>query len=412
MKINLILFSAELNDKPANFESPRPLFEGLRVFYDINTITSSDYISYLERFPSQAAEENLTVAFIASGGTEDTFLTLFPFLKQPVIILSDGYNNSFAAACEICTWLENNDIEHISIHVPLEADRTYFEELSGLLKKMYNHILIKQTLKGENIGLLGGSSSWLIASHVSKSEVEERYGVSFIDIKITEFTELYENIKGSGKDFRHDPLFREYRELLTGGRTETDLAEALAAYYALDKICSKYGLNAVTIKCFDIISLCRVTVCLAAAILNDRGIVVGCEGDIPAVITMLILHKGGRRGFMVNPASADKEKLTVDFAHCTVPFSMTESFRLSSHFESSMSIGIKGILPLGRYSMVKFSGKNLERHYHCSGSIVSIPDVPVRCRTQVKFRFDTSEDFEMFMAGRFGNHVVLFKGNI
>lgn len=411
MKINLILFSSELNDKPANFESPRPLFEGLRAFYDINTIVSSDYISYLEHASLQG-EEILTVAFIASGGTEDMFLTLFPFLKQPVIILSDGYNNSFAAACEICTWLENNDIEHISIHVPLETGRTYFEELSGLLKKMYHHILIKQTLKGENIGLLGGASSWLIASHVSRSEIEERYGVNFTDIKITEFTELYENIKGSGKDFRQDPLFMEYRELLIDGRSEADLADALAAYYALDKICSRYMLSAVTIKCFDIISLCRVTVCLAAAILNDRGIVVGCEGDIPALMTLLLLNKGGRRGFMVNPASADKEKLTVDFAHCTVPLSMTESFRLSSHFESSISIGIQGILPLGRYSIVKFSGKNLERHYHCSGSIVSIPAIPVRCRTQVKFRFDSSEDFEMFMAGRFGNHVILFKGDI
>ena len=110
---------------------------------------------------------------------------------------------------------------------------------------------------------------------------------------------------------------------------------------------------------------------------------------------------------MANPASANKSELTVDFAHCTIPMAMTESTELMSHFESNTGIGIAGILPLGRYTIVKCGGIELDKIFKANGEIVLNTHVPQRCRTQIRFKFEKQTDFDKFMNNRLGNHVVI-----
>ena len=177
---------------------------------------------------------------------------------------------------------------------------------------------------------------------------------------------------------------------------------------ALRAIVERYGLTALTIKCFDLLDTCRTTACLALARLNDDGIVCGCEGDIPTLWTMMTVYAHcGKVPFMANPSSSDHKLLRVDFAHCTVPTSMTESFTLPTHFESGIGVGIAGILPTGRYSVVKIGGKKLDRLFWAKGTVTANTKIAERCRTQVSFRFDNEEDFDRFFASRLGNHIVM-----
>lgn len=39
-------------------------------------------------------------------------------------------------------------------------------------------------------------------------------------------------------------------------------------------------LDAITLECFDMVNNHSVTACLALALLNSRGVVAGCEGDL------------------------------------------------------------------------------------------------------------------------------------
>lgn len=414
MRINLILFSSELHDTPNILEARSYLFDNLRAFCDINIMNAASYTPILEQDlkAKEPKKRVLTVLFIASGGTEEMFLNLYPFLKQPIIILSDGYHNSFAAACEICTWLANNSVAHTALNIPIDPTPDYFQKLKHQFEKIHRQIMMRYELNGERIGLIGGSSSWLISSQVDKGLLSAKYGVVLIDIKNTELADFFFSIKNENRNFTNDPLVKKYGKLLIGGRTQEDLINAIILYYALKEICTKYSLNALTIKCFDIIELCHTTACLATAILNDNGIVAGCEGDIPSLITMMVVKKGGNIcSFMANPSSADKTNLTVDFSHCTLPLSMTESFELPSHFESSLGIGIKGTLPLGEYYIIKIGGTNMEKYFICKGKIINNPNLPMRCRTQVRFQFKSRQNFDMFMASRLGNHFIIFKGD-
>ena len=118
----------------------------------------------------------------------------------------------------------------------------------------------------------------------------------------------------------------------------------------------KYQLNGLTIRCFDIIKKYKNTACLALALLNEEGITAGCEGDIHSLVTMHIVNSlTNRSSFMANPSKFNYEDQSVMLAHCTVPLNMVTSFKLMTHFESGLGIGIKGELPEGRVTLCKIA---------------------------------------------------------
>ena len=275
-----------------------------------------------------------------------------------------------------------------------------------------------KALSGCTIGLIGEASPWLIASGIDKEALSERCGVSFREISIGTladkylgYRELWKNhTLSAGARAELDEVLCRFSCSLEGDRTTEDLSDAAIMYLALASICKEEHLDAVTVKCFDLLSSCKTTACLALALLNDNGKIAGCEGDIPSICTMLAIYKAlGRPSFMANPASIDSDNLSIDFAHCTIPTVMVESCTLPSHFESGIGIGINGELPLGNYTLCKLSGKTLERSLICNGRLVKGEYLSNRCRTQVRFIFESKAEFDAFCKARVGNHIILFK---
>ena len=275
-----------------------------------------------------------------------------------------------------------------------------------------------KALGGCTIGLIGEASPWLIASGIDKEALSERCGVSFREISIGTLADKYLGYRELWKDHtlsagaraELDEVLCRFSCSLEGDRTAEDLSDAAIMYLALASICKEEHLDAVTVKCFDLLSYCKTTACLALALLNDSGIIAGCEGDIPSICTMLAIYKAlGRPSFMANPASIDSDNLSIDFAHCTIPTVMVESCTLPSHFESGIGIGINGEVPLGNYTLCKLSGKTLERSLICNGRLVKGEYLSNRCRTQVRFIFESKAEFDAFGKARVGNHIILFK---
>ena len=275
-----------------------------------------------------------------------------------------------------------------------------------------------KALGGCTIGLIGEASPWLIASGIDKEALSKRCGVSFREISIGTladkylgYRELWKNhTLSAGARAELDEVLCRFSCSLEGDRTTEDLSDTAIMYLALASICKEEHLDAVTVKCFDLLSSCKTTACLALALLNDNGKIAGCEGDIPSICTMLAVYKAlGRPSFMANPASIDSDNLSIDFAHCTIPTVMVESCTLPSHFESGIGIGINGEVPLGNYTLCKLSGKTLERSLICNGRLVKGEYLSNRCRTQVRFIFESKAEFDAFCKARVGNHIILFK---
>lgn len=394
--MNLIVFASPLHDSNSVLSCRKSLFDKLEdsAFLSDYGLPASGNLSIIDSSEDEYPSED-NVFFIATGGTEEMFREKLDRISAPVTLLSDGYHNSLAASFEIASYLEQKGIRHKLINVNPESiheERKDSVELPGLPDDSFGDIYDEKTrnyLRNSVVGLIGDASPWLIASNVDLDAVSSEFGTAFINIDIGELIDEYEIIAG-------DTL---------GESRETDAANMEKAIRAL---VSRYELTALTIRCFDLLDSCRTTSCLALSRLNDDGIISGCEGDIPALWTMMTVYaRTGKAPFMANPSASDRSKFSVDFAHCTVPLGMTESYTLTTHFESGTGVGVAGILPTGRYSIIKIGGSRLDRMFRISGTVTANTRIPQRCRTQISFRFDCEEDFDRFFSKRLGNHIIL-----
>ena len=122
--------------------------------------------------------------------------------------------------------------------------------------------------------------------------------------------------------------------------TPEDMLKAMRLYRAVKRICKEEKLSAVTLSCFKIIEQIGTTGCLALAMLNDEGILAGCEGDLQSIFTLLAAKAlTGKAGFMANPSMINARTNEIILAHCTVGLKQTEKYVIRNHFETETGIG-------------------------------------------------------------------------
>ena len=171
----------------------------------------------------------------------------------------------------------------------------------------------------------------------------------------------------------------------------------------------RHRLDAFTLRCFDLLTTVGNTGCLALACFNSEDVPASCEGDVPALLSMMIAHAlTGVTGFQANPAQIDVETGRILFAHCTIPFNMVENWQFDTHFESGIGVGIHGIFPEGPVTVFKVSG-DLKRHFIAEGELIGNQYESNLCRTQVILQL-RPEDARYFLTDPIGNHHIIVPG--
>ena len=253
---------------------------------------------------------------------------------------------------------------------------------NSLLTFTPSHEVLYQAQK-LRLGVVGKPSDWLIASTVNYADVLEVMNIEIVDIPIEQVTSL--------------------------GEVDPGMKGAEAIYHRLKEIVEQYDLQGVTLRCFDLLKTVKNTGCIALSKLNDEGIPAACEGDIPTLLTMMIVKRiTGELCFQVNPArvQADGKML---FAHCTLPLGMTEKHEYTTHFESGIGVAIHGDLPTGDYTLLKMSG-DMQRMIAVDVTLERCQFEPHLCRTQVWVQA-TPEVSNYFMTNPIANHHVLIRGH-
>jgi len=391
MKIGIISLVAEVHDPDNISHTSKPLINSLKDVFDINEISISEI--HLVDFP---------IVFIRTGGTEHQFKKIFPHLINtglPITLLSTNSHNSLPASLEILYWINKKGSKNtLLLHGSSDS-------IIDKIKMRSRHIEIAGTLKKMNIGVIGKPSDWLIASDIDYDKVRKKWGVTFTSI------ELAEVIANAGKfspALVKETLLKFPSAQYIDGPGEQDLATAVRIYLALKKIAADYKLSALTLRCFDLLKPLNNTGCLALARLNDEGFPAGCEGDIPALFTMIINSLiTGSPAFMANPSEIAEDGII--FAHCTVPLHMVHSFGYKTHFESGIGVGISGKFSEDYMTISKINGDGLDSYYAAAGDIIPVKESPNLCRTQVKIKI--SRGYDYFVKYPLGNHHVISKGD-
>jgi len=331
-------------------------------------------------------KHQLNLIFVRTGGTEGIFKRLLPELQKksdlPFYLLASDKSNSLAASMEILSYLNQNGIKGEILHGPIDYVRKRIAALINGLPleptETKRVIEAKEGMKGCRLGVIGRPSDWLISSHANYDVIKEKLGLEMVDIPMDE---LLENC-------------------------------GIGIYEGLKTVIANHNLQGFTLRCFDLLTTIKYTGCLALAKLNSEGIVAGCEGDIPTLITMKILHSlTGLSGFQANPASINPKTGEMLFAHCTIPLNMVECYELDTHFESGIGVAIRGFMAKGDVTIFKVSG-DLSRYFIAEGILLRSESNPNLCRTQQVIRLSDRYQTEYFLTNPIGNHHVIIPGHL
>lgn len=341
--------------------------------------------------------------FIGTGGTErdvSEFLERNK-VRSKITLLSYDERNSLPAAMEIRAYLQQRGITAKIIQKPLRELGTFL----AIWNKYYE---IRESLHATKIGVIGEPSSWLIASQVDPLKVKKKWGVKIQNIPIGR---LIQNIPAT----LNEESERHIQSFVSGATiqniTEEAVRKAGLVAQRIRDIVKEENLSAVTVQCFTLLQETEISGCYSLALLNElEDIVAGCEGDIPATFTMLIAKMlTGNTSFMANVASIDQELNTAVFAHCTIPTGITEGYEITTHFETGLSMGIRGKLPLSEVTIVKVFGDDLSEYWVSGGTIIENLENDKRCRTQIRVVLD--ESVEYFLEESLANHHIVVLGD-
>ena len=394
MNISIYTLTSELHEEKAVGAVTQEFLSSLQVDY---TLKGNDYADY----GSQA----LSVFYVRTGGTEGIFRKLLPQLREqsqtPFYLLTSGKSNSLAASMEILSFLQQHGLQGEIIHGSAE----YISHRLQMLAKLSE---AKRKMKDCRLGIIGQPSDWLISSTVEPQVVRKRMGIELVEIPMDELLRTIE-------------VTPERVASSTSDQCALALPMANRIYGALRTIVGQYGLQGFTLRCFDLLTAVHNTGCLALARLNAErlrvgakagmGIVAGCEGDVPAMLSMMISQSlFGVSGFQANPASIDPETGQMLFAHCTIPFNMVERYELDTHFESGIGVGIRGYMKEGPVTIFKVSG-DLSRSFIAEGELLRNQAKPDLCRTQQLIQLTDKRRTDYFLTHPIGNHHIIIPGH-
>lgn len=365
-KTSIYTLTSELHDEKAVSAVTREFLESLNIAYDLKGADFADY-----------GRQGLNLIYVRTGGTEGIFKRLLPELqaksRRPFYLLTSGKSNSLAASMEILSYLRQNGIQGEIIHGSAE----YIGRRIALLAKVED---ARRQLDGVKLGIIGKPSDWLISSHADKDAVRQQLGIELTDIAMQE---LFDAVEAKGD-----------------------------IYEALKVIISQHQLQGFTLRCFDLLSTVKDTGCMPLARLNAEGYVAGCEGDVPAMLSMMIGRSlTGVSGFQANPAHINPETGEMLFAHCTIPLNMVERYELDTHFESGIGTGIRGFMKPGPVTIFKVSG-DLSRRFIAEGELIENQSKPDLCRTQQLIRLSDKSQTSYFLTNPIGNHHIILPGHL
>ncbi len=372
-----------------------------RVSWDESIITDVGGVKdFVKNVVKSVSDVPAVMAAVLTGGSEELIVELIGYLgpEYPVAVVPHKSMNSMAAAIEGLSRLRAEGFRSAYL-IPLRKSAV------GELKSFLRASAVKHRLRGFKLLCVGEPSPWLVHSSISGESLSLDLGVITVRVGLNEVLREFNSIGMDdikGLISRFETVEREGIEL--GG-----LRRSLRLYVALKKVLTSRGGDALTIRCFDLITH-GLTACLPLSMLNDEGIIAGCEGDVPAAITMAVLSMvSGKPSFMGNIAWVNESEGTILLTHCTAPTKPFKSFRLRTHYETGKGVAVEASPREGcEVTIARLDGR-FKVLRAASGVIInSSPVIIEGCRTQLLIKVGNPS---LVINEAVGNHYAVTQGN-
>lgn len=250
-----------------------------------------------------------------------------------------------------------------------------------------------------------------------KRALVPQLGTEVRTIPHARFVEEYNRAEPKGEVLALAQAYRQNAKQIVEP-SEADIREAARCYFAFKRLLAAEKGDALMMECLSGLRIPHkhVPPCMGFMSLRDEGIVAGCQSDLSATLSLMLVQAlFDLPGFQQNAAMNTERNLYFG-SHCTSPTKMngpnTPSlpYVLRSHAEAGWGCVPRVLFPTGQdLTIVQYRpGKEPQMHIY-SGKAVRCPEIPPAggCRTNVEMTINEVAD----VCDVQGMHQTIFFGN-
>ena len=185
-----------------------------------------------------------------------------------------------------------------------------YDELFRMTRIFMTRKAIQET-KLLNVTNFPNRAPWGVVSAINDFDgVKQKYG---LETQFMDYDTFFGNMDKIEKDDKIVKNAGKYADKLienagNNNMKKDDIIKSLLNYYATMYNMSMYNCNAFTIECFELCASLepwnrRFTPCFTHALLKDTGFPSACEGDINALLAMMVeMYLSKKAAYMGNPS--------------------------------------------------------------------------------------------------------------
>jgi hypothetical protein len=197
-----------------------------------------------------------------------------------------------------------------------------------------------------------------------------------------------------------------------------DIGDAAKTYFTLKSLVEKEDADAVMMDCLPGLQKPHkhAPPCMGFMTLRDEGIPAGCQADLSATLTLMLVQElFGKPGFQQNASMNTAANLYFG-AHCTSPSKMNgpnedpEAYDLRSHAEAGWGCVPRVLFREGQpVTLAQYLPREKPQMIVYTGEIVGCPPIPPTggCRTNLEMTINEVDD----VCDVQGMHQAIFYGN-
>ena len=340
--------------------------------------------------PAEVNECRGILFILATGGIEHVVLDSLEEYTGPVVVVGLPYANSVSSLAELSPILRGR----ASI-IPLPG---MGKEYSGLVTDILHGLNAASRIRGSKIVLIGEPSPWLLHDPLN---LVKKLGVRVEVMSVDDFINVFRDVDGWDEALR--VLERAEESDLAPGEPNRSIRVARAVFDAVKRL----GGDAVSPACIRFLRYTGANACLAHALQGMGGIVVGCEGDVAATLSLqLASYTIGGPAWQANIAGAWRNRLLL--AHCSAPIDYSHRFRLRRHFITGGSVTVESIIEADWVTLLRLDPGGARATIVEARVIDNNPGYRYQCETQLLVE---ANGVELVRRGS-GNHYAVIPGRL
>ena len=164
------------------------------------------------------------------------------------------------------------------------------------------------------MGMIGYRPTGFYSSAFDETLIRRTFGISMEEVDLVHIFNVAETI---GEEDIEKDMKAFCKSIKIDGLPDEYLRNHSKLTLAMKRVIADQGFDAVSLRCWPEMGQMKFTPCAMLSRLADEGIIIGCEADVNATISMLIGHSfSGKIPFMCDLIDIDEQENTALFWHC------------------------------------------------------------------------------------------------